>query len=147
MSFNISPTQQWQLNLASFQGQKCLCGSCGIQHHTPRDPERVLPIHALNNRQSLVPAANCEVAYERAPPLLAIYSLEAPWERGLRQSLMFKRTFVEIQDPVKFQGTSEAKRFEIGCIWGRKEEWSDFDCISPPKRQHKSNRDWRSECM
>lgn len=39
-------------NSASVHRQKCLCGNRGIQHHTPRDPEGVLPTHASGSRHT-----------------------------------------------------------------------------------------------
>lgn len=36
-------------NLASIHGQKHLYGSCEIQRQMSMDPERLIPIHALNN--------------------------------------------------------------------------------------------------
>lgn len=32
--------------------QKLLCGSCGIQHHAPRDPGEVSPTCASSNKQT-----------------------------------------------------------------------------------------------
>lgn len=37
-------------NLALIHGQKCVCGSCGIQHHKLRDLGGVLPTCSLGNR-------------------------------------------------------------------------------------------------
>lgn len=39
-------------NLVFNYGQKCLCGSCGIQHHVPRDPGGVSLTCALGNRHT-----------------------------------------------------------------------------------------------
>lgn len=46
------PTAFNNKNSASIRKQKCLCGSCGIQHHMPRDLGGVLPTCALGNRQT-----------------------------------------------------------------------------------------------
>lgn len=38
--------------LAKFYEQKCLCESCGFQHHMPRDPGGVLPTCVSDNKQT-----------------------------------------------------------------------------------------------
>lgn len=57
-------------NLASSHGQKCLCGSCGIQYH-PRRELRSLTHHVLGNRHTdFSPAMDPAAAHELAPVLL-----------------------------------------------------------------------------
>lgn len=58
-------------NLASIHGQRCLCGSCRIQHYTSRGPGGVLPIYMSGNRHTDLttawdPAVACILA--PAPP-------------------------------------------------------------------------------
>lgn len=49
-SFIVSPLKN--NNLVPIHEQKCLCGSCVIQCHMPRDPERILPTTVQAYRQS-----------------------------------------------------------------------------------------------
>lgn len=39
-------------NSWSIHRQRCLCGSCGIQHHMSRDPGTASPTHAPGDRQA-----------------------------------------------------------------------------------------------
>lgn len=46
-------------------GQKCLCGSCGIQYLVPRDPGGVFPtMHLLLGIEIPILAVDRAVAYE-----------------------------------------------------------------------------------
>ena len=50
MSLVLTLLHHW--NLAFIHELKCLCGSCGIQQHTPRDPREVPPTYASGNRKT-----------------------------------------------------------------------------------------------
>ena len=47
-----SPTRLHNNNSWSIQRQRCLCGSCGIQHHMSRDPGTASPTHASGDGQA-----------------------------------------------------------------------------------------------
>lgn len=82
-------------NSAPIHRQKCLCGSCAIQNHMPRDQGRVPSTHGLDNRHMVLvedPAVVDELA-------LAVFdcSPEAPAKHCFRQSPKSKSVFVEVQ--------------------------------------------------
>ena len=83
-------------NVAFTHRQKCLCGSRGVPHHTPRDPGKALarlPLCALGNRLAdLGP----DVAHEPAPATLS-HGLGAPGKHCLRQPTTDGRVHVEVQ--------------------------------------------------
>lgn len=59
---------------------KCLCGSCGIQPHIPRDLEEFYPpMYQVMGRQTCVLSVDLAVAYELAPAPVSC-SLGSPGE-------------------------------------------------------------------
>lgn len=78
-------------------GQKCLCESCGIQHHIPRGSGGVSSTHALGNKASRPQSQ----LWTLQQPMNQLWSLLAmvqePLENCLRESPMDDRAFVKVQ--------------------------------------------------
>lgn len=85
-------------NFALIHGQKCLCGSRGIQHHTLRDLDWVPPTCALSNWQTdLSPGCGpCSVPWHSSSHSWSLS--RNPWRiLSFRQSPRDKRTFMGVQ--------------------------------------------------
>lgn len=110
-------------NLASINGQKCLCESCAICHHMPRGLEGISLTHASSNRHTDL-GPSCEPS--SGPWLGSSLSLPQPRSLGehcLGPSPTDEKLLWKSSSPAKkFQHAIGTKRKMFGCI--REGKWT-----------------------
>lgn len=76
----------------------CLCGSCGIQHHRPRDPGELLPTYELGVKQTDLGPGCGSWSGPWTGFRLSWTGSRSPAEHGSRQSPMDERAFPGVQE-------------------------------------------------
>ena len=127
-------------NLASIHQQMCLCGSCEIQHHRPRDPRGVLPTVCLViGRQISVLTVDPAVAHEPpvAPTPLS-HSPGAPGEHWLRITYRWE-SFKDVEVSRKVPAHHCSKKIWVWVNWTGEGGKLDFTPhVTSPLGRHSS---------
>lgn len=101
-------------NMASIHRKECFYGSCGTQHHMPRDPRGVLPTYSSIN--TLIPACG---------PLRGLWTNCSPSQTQSRshgkhcrrKSPTDKKVFMEVQVWCEIPTHHWSKKIQIWMHW------------------------------